>query len=43
VTSVHRRLLKAKVWEDPQRWTQAQALLFQLEALLDQEPPNHSI
>jgi ParB family transcriptional regulator, chromosome partitioning protein len=43
VTSIHRRLLKAKVWEDPQRWTQAQALLFQLEALLDQEPPNHSI
>jgi ParB family transcriptional regulator, chromosome partitioning protein len=34
VTTLHRRLLKAKLWEDPQRWTQAQALLSQLEALL---------
>ncbi|HLO49335.1 MAG TPA: ParB/RepB/Spo0J family partition protein [Kamptonema sp.] len=40
VTNVHRRLLKAKLWEDPQRWTQAQALLSQLEALLDIELPN---
>jgi ParB family chromosome partitioning protein len=36
VTRLHRRLLKAKLWEDPQRWTQAQALLSKLEALLDQ-------
>jgi ParB family transcriptional regulator, chromosome partitioning protein len=36
VTSLHRRLLKAKLWEDPKRWTQAQELLAQLEALLDQ-------
>jgi ParB family transcriptional regulator, chromosome partitioning protein len=34
ITNLHRRLLKAKLWEDPQRWTQAQALLSQLEALL---------
>jgi ParB family transcriptional regulator, chromosome partitioning protein len=34
VTTLHRRLLKAKLWEDPQRWTQAQALFSQLEALL---------
>lgn len=40
VTNLHRRLLKAKLWEDPQRWTQAQALLSQLEALLDLELPN---
>jgi ParB family chromosome partitioning protein len=42
VTTLHRRLLKAKLWEDPQRWKQAQALLSELEALLDQESPNHS-
>jgi ParB family chromosome partitioning protein len=36
VTTLHRRLLKAKLWEDPQRWSQAQALLAELEALLDQ-------
>jgi ParB family chromosome partitioning protein len=40
VTTLHRRLLKAKLWEDPQRWTQAQALLAELEALLDQASPN---
>lgn len=40
VTLLHRRLLKAKLWEDPQRWTQAQALLSKLEALLNQESPN---
>jgi ParB family transcriptional regulator, chromosome partitioning protein len=33
LTNLHRRLLKAKLWEDPQRWTQALALLSQLEAL----------
>lgn len=37
VTTLYRRLLKSKLWEDPQRWTQAQALLLKLEALLDQE------
>jgi len=42
VTSLHRRLLKAKLWEDPQRWKQAQALLSKLEALLEQETSNHS-
>lgn len=41
VTTLHRRLLKAKLWEDPQRWAQAQALLSKLEALLEQESPNH--
>lgn len=41
VTTLHRRLLKAKLWEDPQRWIQAQALLAQLEALLDQESPDN--
>ncbi len=40
VSTLHRRLLKAKLWEDPQRWTQAQVLLSQLQALLEQEPPN---
>lgn len=43
VMTLHRRLLKAKLWEDPQRWTQAQALLSKLEALLnqaDQEEPD---
>lgn len=40
VTTLHRRLLKAKLWEDPQRWTKAQALLAELEALLDQESPS---
>lgn len=42
VTTLHRRLLQAKLWEDPQRWAQAQALLAELEALLDQSAPNHS-
>jgi ParB family chromosome partitioning protein len=37
VTSIHRRLVKAKLWEDPQRWTEAEALLAQLDALLGQE------
>ncbi|MCU0541360.1 MAG: ParB/RepB/Spo0J family partition protein [Oscillatoriaceae cyanobacterium Prado104] len=37
LTNLHRRLLKTKLWEDSQRWTQAQALLAQLEALLDRE------
>ncbi len=41
VTNLYRRLLKAKLWEDPQRWTKAQALLAELEALLDQESQNH--
>jgi len=41
VTTLYRRLLKTKLWEDPQRWAQAQALLSKLEALLDQESPNH--
>jgi len=40
VTALHRRLLKAKLWEDPKRWKQAQALLSKLEALLDQEQSN---
>jgi ParB family transcriptional regulator, chromosome partitioning protein len=43
VTTLHRRLVKAKLWEDPQRWAAAQALLTQLEALLDEpEPPDRS-
>lgn len=37
VTTLHQRLLKAKLWEDPQRWTQAKELFSQLEALLEQE------
>jgi ParB family transcriptional regulator, chromosome partitioning protein len=41
VTSLHRRLVKAKLWEDSQRWQQAQVLFSKLEALLDQEFPNH--
>lgn len=36
LTNLHRRLMKAKLWQDPQRWTQAQALLSQLEALLEE-------
>lgn len=42
VTTLHQRLLQAKLWEDQERWTQAQALLAELEALLDQEPPHSS-
>ncbi|MBW4467766.1 MAG: ParB/RepB/Spo0J family partition protein [Pegethrix bostrychoides GSE-TBD4-15B] len=42
VMTLHRRLLKAKLWEDPQRWTQAQTLLSQLEALLDQTQTNQT-
>jgi len=41
VTILHRKLLKARLWEDPERWTQAQRLLSNLEALLDQESPNY--
>jgi ParB family chromosome partitioning protein len=33
--NVHQRLLKARLWEDSRRWSQAQALLAKLEALLD--------
>jgi len=39
VTALHQRLLKAKLWEDPQRWMQAQELFSKLEALLDHESP----
>jgi ParB family transcriptional regulator, chromosome partitioning protein len=35
---LHRKLLKAKLWEDPQRWEQVETLLSQLEALLDKIP-----
>jgi len=42
VSTLHRRLLKAKLWEDPQRWMQAQALFSELEALLDQDPQTPS-
>lgn len=35
IVTLHRRLLKSKLWEDPQRWTQAQILLSKLEALLE--------
>ncbi|KAM3109694.1 ParB/RepB/Spo0J family partition protein [Phormidesmis sp. 146-33] len=35
VTTLYRRLVKVKLWEDPQRWPQAQALLLKLEALLE--------
>ncbi|NJO72576.1 MAG: ParB/RepB/Spo0J family partition protein [Leptolyngbyaceae cyanobacterium RM1_406_9] len=42
VTNLHRRLLKAKLWEDPQRWSQAQALMAELESLLDQDSSNMS-
>jgi ParB family transcriptional regulator, chromosome partitioning protein len=40
LTTLHQRLLKAKLWEDPQRWAQAQTLLAELEALLDQNAPD---
>jgi ParB family transcriptional regulator, chromosome partitioning protein len=35
VNSVYQRLMKAKLWEDRQRWEQAEVLLAQLEALLE--------
>lgn len=41
VTTLHRRLLKAKVWEDPHRWRQVQVLLTELEELLEQDSPHH--
>jgi ParB family transcriptional regulator, chromosome partitioning protein len=43
VTTLYRRLVKAKLWEDPQRWSQAEALLLELEALLNQESPSGSL
>ncbi len=39
VTNLYRRLVKAKLWEDPQRWPQARALLSELEALLEEGVP----
>jgi len=33
VESLYRQLIKAKLWEDPKKWKQAQALLAKLEAL----------
>lgn len=39
VTNLYRRLVQAKLWEDPQRWAQAQTLLNELEALLEQQVP----
>ncbi|MFM7424322.1 MAG: ParB/RepB/Spo0J family partition protein [Elainella sp.] len=40
ITTLHQRLLKAKLWEDPQRWRQAEPLLAQLEALLGPDQPD---
>jgi ParB family transcriptional regulator, chromosome partitioning protein len=35
ITVLHQRILKAKPWEDPQRWQQVQKLLAQLEEILE--------
>ncbi|MCY7277149.1 MAG: ParB/RepB/Spo0J family partition protein [Phormidesmis sp. CAN_BIN44] len=37
VESLSRRVIKAKLWEDPKKWKQAQALLAKLEALVSEE------
>jgi ParB family chromosome partitioning protein len=37
VESLSRRVIKAKLWEDPKKWKQAQALLAKLEALISEE------
>lgn len=37
VDSLYRRVIKAKLWEDPKKWKQAQALLEKLEALVPEE------
>lgn len=37
VESLSRRLIQAKLWEDPKKWKQAQALLAKLEALVSEE------
>lgn len=34
VESLSRRVIKAKLWENPKKWKQAQALLAKLEALV---------
>lgn len=33
----YRRVAKARLWEDPKKWKQAQTLLAKLEALIDEE------
>ncbi len=35
--SLSRRLIRAKLWEDPKKWKRAQSLLVKLEALLSEE------
>ena len=37
VESLSRRVIRAKLWEDPKKWKQAQALLVKLEALISDE------
>ena len=37
IESLSRRLVKAKLWEDPKKWKQAQALLEKLEALVSED------
>lgn len=37
VESLSRRVIQAKLWEDPKKWKQAQALLIKLEALISEE------
>ena len=37
VESVSRRVIKAKLWENPKKWKQVQALLAKIEALVEEE------
>jgi len=37
VESLSRRVIQAKLWEDPKKWKQAQALLAKLEALVSEK------
>lgn len=37
VESLSRRVIRAKLWEDPKKWKQAKALLIKLEALISEE------
>lgn len=39
IESLSRRLVKAKLWEDPKKWKQAQRLLEKLEGLISEDEP----
>ena len=43
IQSITRRLSQSKIWEEPKKWKQVQALLKKLEALIPEEPAEEQL